>query len=181
VNAGVSGINTGGGIGVYGQATQGGKAGYFVGDVGVTGDVILVNSNGDVAEDFDIEDDAAHGEPGTVLVINPTGKLCASVDPYDNRVAGVVAGAGQLKPAIVLQRIESRRKRSPIALIGKVFCMADASFGSIQAGDLLTTSSTPGHAMKVLDLTRATGAILGKALESLENGRGLILILVTPH
>lgn len=95
-------------------------------------------------------------------------------------MAGVIAGAGDLKPAIVLQRIETC-KRTPIALIGKTFCKVDASFGSIKAGDLLTTSSTPGHAMKAVDYTRATGAILGKALQHLENGQGLIPILVTPH
>ncbi len=177
-HAGVSGINTGKGPGVW---ASGSPAGYFNGDVQVTGDVILVNSSGDVAEDFDVEDGAAHEAPGTVLVINSSGKLCASADPYDTRVAGVVAGAGELKPAIVLQRLEGCRGRSPIALIGKTFCKVDASFGSIKAGDLLTTSPTLGHAMKVLDHARATGAILGKALRPLENGQGLIPILVTPH
>jgi hypothetical protein len=91
--------------GVYGTNTGGGPAGYFSGDVLVTGDVIFVNSggSGDVAEDFDVEDGSAHEEPGTVLVINSSGKLCASLDPYDTRVAGVVSGAGELKPATVLQ------------------------------------------------------------------------------
>jgi hypothetical protein len=177
-HAGVSGVNTGKGPGVW---ASGSPAGYFSGDVQVTGDVILINSSGDVAEDFDVEDGAVHEEAGTVLVINSSGKLCSSVTPYDTRVAGVVAGAGDLKPAIVLQRLEGQRGRSPIALIGKAFCKVDASFGSINAGDLLTTSSTPGHAMKVLDCAKATGAILGKALRGLENGQGLIPILVTPH
>ena len=160
---------------------QGNPAGYFQGDVQVTGDVILVNSSGDVAEDFDVEDGSEHVEPGTVLVIGSNGKLCASRDPYDTRVAGVVSGAGSLKPAIVLQRIESRRQRSPIALVGKAFCKVDALFGSINPGDLLTTSPTPGHAMKLIDHTRATGTILGKALGGLEDGQGLIPILVTPR
>jgi hypothetical protein len=198
VHAGVAGHSlTSSGIGVYGSGGQ--YAGYFEGavhvhgdhyctgqltvnkDVLVTGDVILVNSSGDVAEDFDVADGSAHVEPGTVLVIGSNGKLCASTDPYDTRVAGVVSGAGELKPAIVLQRIESCRQRSPVALIGKAFCKVDALFGSITPGDLLTTSSTPGHAMKLLDHTRATGAILGKALGGLEDGQGLIPILVTPR
>ena len=182
-HAGVSATNTAG-TAIF---AQGSPAGHFQGDCYVSGDhrvagdVILVNSSGDVAEDFDVEDGSAHEEPGTVLVINSNGKLCASFDPYDTRVAGVVSGAGDLKPAIVLQRIESCRRRSSVALIGKAFCKVDASFGSINAGDLLTTSSTPGHAMKVLDRARATGAILGKALRDLEDGQGLIPILVTPH
>jgi hypothetical protein len=73
----------------------------------------LVNSSGDLAEDFDVEDGSDDAEPGTVLVINSTGKLCASLDPYDTRVAGVVSGAGELKPAIVLQRLERSHKPIP--------------------------------------------------------------------
>jgi hypothetical protein len=169
---------TSSGTGVY---AQGNPAAYFQGDVQVTGDLILINSpaSGDVAEDFDIDDHSSHTEPGTVLVIGSTGKLCASVDSYDTRVAGVVSGAGEFRPALVLQRIESSKRRSPIALIGKTFCKVDASFGSVAPGDLLTTSPTCGHAMKVRDRSQALGAILGKALASLEGGRGLIPILVS--
>jgi hypothetical protein len=177
-HAGVSANNTGGGYGLWAQAKI---AGYFSGDVQVTGDVILVNSSGDVAEDFDVEDSSVDTDPGTVLVIGAYGKLRAGTDPYDTRVAGVVSGAGELKSAIVLQRIKSSRHRSPIALVGKAFCKVDALFGSIHPGDLLTTSSTPGHAMKLVDHTRAAGAILGKALGGLEDGRGLIPILVSPR
>jgi len=167
------------GTGVY---ALGNPAGYFVGDVQVTGDLILINSpaSGDVSEDFDLaDDDPIHAEPGTVLVINASGKLCASVDPYDTRVAGVVSGAGEFRPAVVLQRIKTAARRSPIALIGKTFCKVDADFGSIAGGDLLTTSTTLGHAMKVTDRSKAFGTILGKALGTLERGRGLIPILVS--
>ena len=55
---------------------------------------------------------------------------------------------------------------------------ADASKGPIQPGDLLTTSNTPGHAMKVTDYTRAQGATIGKAMGSLDEGQGLVLVLV---
>ena len=54
----------------------------------------------------------------------------------------------------------------------------DADHASIEVGDLLTTSSTPGHAMKAVDASRAFGAVLGKALEPLTAGRGLLPILV---
>jgi len=186
-HAGVSANNTAGGFGLWASSNgtgifgRGTPAGYFDGDVQVTGDLVLINSpsSGDVAEDFDLEDDPLHAEPGTVLIIGPNGRLSASLEMYDTRVAGVVSGAGELKPAVVLQRINVNRRRSPIALIGKVFCKADAAFGSICAGDLLTTSATPGHAMKVNDRPKALGAILGKALAPLGNGRGLIPILVS--
>jgi hypothetical protein len=197
LNAGVSATNTApapartpgvtqpSGFGLYATSNQtgvfarGNPAGYFEGDVMVTGDVVLINSSGDVAEDFDIADASAPAEPGTVLVITSTGKLHTSSTPYDTRVAGVVAGAGTLKPAIVLQRLENCAGRSPIALVGQAFCKVDASFGRIAPGDLLTTSSTPGYAMKALDESRRTGAILGKALGRLDDGQGLIAILVT--
>jgi hypothetical protein len=166
-----------------GVFARGNPAGYFDGDVQVTGDLVLVNSpsSGDVAEDFDLEDAPQHSDPGTVLVINPNGKLSASLEAYDTRVAGVVSGAGTLRPALVLQRLNAPQTRSPIALIGKVFCKVDASFGSVVAGDLLTTSTTEGHAMRVMDRSRAVGAILGKALGSLKGGRGLVPILVSPR
>jgi hypothetical protein len=116
-----------------------------------------------------------------VVVIGTMGRMCVSAVPYDTRVAGVVSGAGGLTPAVVLPRVESRCPRLPIALVGTAFCKVDASAGRIQPGDLLTTSSTPGHAMKVLDHARAAGAILGKALQALRDGDGLIQILVSPR
>ncbi len=67
----------------------------------------------------------------------------------------------------------------PVALTGRVYCRADAANGPIEPGDLLTTSGTPGHAMKVSDYTQAQGAILGKAMSSLRSGQGLILVLVS--
>jgi hypothetical protein len=60
-----------------------------------------------------------------------------------------------------------------------VYAWADASYGSIEAGDLLTTSATAGHAMKVSDHRRAQGAIIGKALTALDEGTGLVLVLVS--
>src|SRR6185437_6458486 len=93
---------------------------------------------------------------------------------------GVVAGAGGLHPAVVLQRVPSQ-PGSPIALVGKAFCKVDAAFGKIMAGDLLTTSATQGHAMRVSDRSRALGAIIGKALAVLDAGSGLIPILVSPR
>ena len=62
--------------------------------------------------------------------------------------------------------------------MGKVCCKADAQFGPIEVGDLLTTSPTPGHAMKASDPAKAFGAVIGKALGSLKAGTGLIPIIV---
>ena len=57
--------------------------------------------------------------------------------------------------------------------------LANTSNGAIGPGDLLTTSSTPGHAMKVTDHARAQGAILGKAMTGLSESKGMVLVLVT--
>jgi hypothetical protein len=187
--AGVWGDNSGNGHGVKGTSVNGygiwansqnAAAAHFEGDVEITGDVFLVNELGaDCAEDFDVDEVADPPTPGAVLVIGQDGKLTLCSGEYDSRVAGVVSGAGNLHPAIVLHHTKSARRRAPIALIGKVFCMVDATLSPIRAGDLLTTASTPGHAMKVLDRAKAVGAILGKALNSIEVGRGLIPILVS--
>lgn len=181
-NAGVFGTNTSPGFGVSGICEQGtgifGKgrlAGRFEGDVEVTGDIRLANA--DCAEDFEVA--APHlAEPGNVMVLGADGTLEPCNKPYDTRVVGVVSGAGAFRPAIVLDRSAKRPDRSPIALIGKVYCRADASFGAIAVGDLLTSSITPGHARRAGDLHKAVGAIIGKALQPLHVGRGLIPIVV---
>ena len=63
--------------------------------------------------------------------------------------------------------------------MGKVYCKVDAEYAAIEVGDLLTTSPTPGHAMKATDPAKAFGTVIGKALRSLDAGTGLIPILVT--
>lgn len=162
---------------VIGVRASGGQyAGYFDGIVMVTGDVQLQNA--DCAEDFDIVN-ANDIEPGTVMVIDSEGALRPSAKAYDRGAAGVVSGAGDFKPGLVLGKQPGKHNRMPIALIGKVFCKVDAEYSPIQVGDWLTTSATPGFAMKATDSTQAFGAVIGKALRPLARGRGLIPILVT--
>lgn len=195
-DAGVNGRNDGNGFGVFGGSLGGsgveghstngtgvvgfsehGLAGRFIGDVEVTGDIRFVK--GDLAEEFPVATaDLSTVEPGTVMVLNAEGTLQHSERPYDRRVAGVVSGAGGYKSAIVLDKQSSQEKRMPIALVGKTYCKADAQYGSIEVGDLLTTSPTPGHAMKAGDPARAFGAVIGKALRPLEQGQGLVPILI---
>lgn len=142
---------------------------------GEAGDIVL--QKGDVAEDFDIEESDLVA-PGTVVVIGEDTKLHQCRQAYDNRVAGVIAGAGESAPGMILGRQVSEQRRLPLALMGRVFCKADARFGAIELGDLLTTSPTAGHAMKAGDPARAFGTVLGKALGSLPVGQGLVPVLV---
>ncbi len=55
----------------------------------------------------------------------------------------------------------------------------DASFGAIHAGDLLTSSPHAGYAMKADAKAIASGAIIGKALGSMDRNSGLIPVMVT--
>ena len=163
------------GAAIFGEHKGDGPAGFFQGNVVVTKDIFLTNA--DCAEDFDIARAEAI-EPGTVMVIDREGALAQSHQPYDKRVAGIVSGAGPCRPAIVLDKQESHPGRMPIALVGKVYCKADAQYSPIDVGDLLTTSPTPGHAMKATDPGKAFGSVIGKALGMLEAGTDLIPVLV---
>jgi hypothetical protein len=162
--AGVSGHN------------PGGLAGFFEGNVWVTGDIFIPGA--DCAEQFEVSN-SEPVEVGTVMSIRDDGSVGICEVAYERRVAGVVSGAGNLRPGIVLDsKIPLDRGRSPLALVGKAYCKVDASAGPIQTGDLLTTSTTPGHAMKASDPLRAFGAVVGKALQPWSHGCGLIPILV---
>jgi hypothetical protein len=113
-----------------------------------------------------------------MVLTEQEGFLQPSAEMYDKRVIGIVSGARNYRPGLILDRQQSSSDRSPIALVGKVYCKVDADISPIQIGDLLATSSTPGHAMSASDPVRAFGAVLGKALGSLKSGKGLISVLV---
>jgi hypothetical protein len=99
---------------------------------------------------------------------------------YDRCVAGIISGAGGINPGMIMGQSGSLADGEfPVALTGRVYCWADASSGPIRPGDLLTSSDLPGHAMKVVDYTRAQGAVIGKAMSALDEGQGLVLVLVS--
>ena len=148
------------------------------GNIYASGDVRLAGA--DCAENFDVAEAQAL-EPGMVMVIGDEERLHQCTEAYDKRVAGVISGAGDCRPGIVLGSRQSQNKRMPVALTGKVFCKVDARYASVSVGDLLTTSPTPGHAMKATDPLQAFGAVIGKALRPLTEGQGLIPILIALH
>ena len=78
----------------------------------------------------------------------------------------------------MLDKRRSVGNRKSISLMGKVHCKVDARSAPIEVGDLLTTSSTKGHAMKAADPMKAFGSVIGKALRPFKAGTGLIPILV---
>jgi hypothetical protein len=182
--AAIAGYNLnpdGTGAAIYGKKEGQGYAGFFEGRVNVTGDLTAHDvfiAGGDCAEEFAIAP-TSEIEPGMVMVLGQDAALHPSQQAYDKRVAGVISGAGDYKPGIVLDKQEASKHRMPVALVGKVHCKVDAHYASIEVGDLLTTSPTPGHAMKAVDPKKACGAVMGKALQPLAAGCGLIPILVT--
>ncbi|WP_329434042.1 hypothetical protein OG564_17700 [Streptomyces sp. NBC_01280] len=137
----------------------------------------FVPSGGDYAETF-----ASEGvfEPGTVLVIGEDGLMAPCDAQYDTRATGVVSGAGGLTPGTVMESNPDSAHHVTLALAGQVYVKADPQYGPIAAGDLLTTSPSEGCAMRVSDRGRAVGAILGKALATLDGEPGLVRMLVTP-
>jgi hypothetical protein len=146
------------------------------GNIQVTGDIILPGA--DCAEYFDVEDAQAL-QPGTVMVVGKADKLCQSREAYDKRVAGVLSGAGDYRPGVILGQKQSQNDRLLLALTGKAFCNVDAQYSPIGVGDLLTTSPTLGYAMRADDPITAFGAVIGKALRPLPEGRGMIPILIS--
>ena len=140
---------------------------------GTAADIKLMGA--DVAEDFDA---AAPLEPGAVVVATGPDAVAPAGAALDRRVVGVVSGAGDFQPGL---RLGSKPggERVPVAIVGRAACLADAGHGPIEPGDLLTTSPTEGHAMRVADVAAAAGAILGKALGSLRTDTGLVPLLLT--
>ncbi len=120
-------------------------------------------------------------EPGTVMEIDPEnpGELRIATSAYSTLVAGVVSGANGLPAGAVMGNMEGLEDAPAVALTGRVWVHCDASLCAIRPGDLLTTSITPGHAMRVDDHTRAHGSVIGKAMTGLDEGKcGLVLVLV---
>ncbi|MGB8168247.1 MAG: hypothetical protein WCF18_12190 [Chthoniobacteraceae bacterium] len=146
----------------------------------VTTQVLEITGGADFSENFDIT--SADAQPGMLVKIDPAhpGELTVSDRAYDRAVAGVVSGAGGVKPGVMMgQRGTAANGLHPVALTGRVYCLVDADRGAIAPGDLITTSDTAGHGMKAADSAQAQGAIVGKAMTPLAGGRGLVLVLVS--
>lgn len=153
-----------------------------------------INKNGtfvagsDFAEALPVVGDRAAYEPGDVVVVSSgeAGRVEKCRAASDTRVAGVYSTRpgllGAEKPG-GQTRVDA--EDIPVAIVGIVPTKVSAENGPIEPGDLLVTSSTPGHAMKARPAMiegvaiYPTGAILGKALEPMKGKRGSIRVLVS--
>ena len=184
--------------GVYSFASSG-YSGYFTGGRGVyvNGNCFATTRTGgaiDIAEYILASKSAEAGDVVVVDSDNDSSVMPCNM-PYDMRVAGIVS----TRPGYLLGVDQEKGNEGDVklALCGRVPCKVITENGTIKRGDLLTTSSKPGHAMKAvfLDVREAKdfeelkeilfenekrrNSILGKALEPLEEGEGKIVVLVT--
>jgi hypothetical protein len=146
--------------------------GYFDGGVQTGG--------ADFAESVAVTGDRQKYEVGDVLTIDTSSdrRLSLSAERYSTLVAGVYSE----KPGLLGTKHgieDSLESEVPLAVVGIVPCKVSAENGPIRRGDLLVTSSTPGYAMKATDRGRFVGAILGKAMQSLNADKGKIDVLIT--
>jgi hypothetical protein len=118
-------------------------------------------------------------EPGDVVCLDPgSDNVVRAARPNDTLALGVVS----TKPGFLLNAAieEPKPNAVPVILSGRCPCKVVDENGPIRRGDLLTSSSTPGHAMKAKPITVEgrefvqPGTIIGKALGTLESGRGAI-------
>lgn len=203
---GTATANTGSAVALFGETySQDGWPAYFVnrasgnimvGVVGQNPDVPVFRIDGtgrvfanggfqpsgaDFAESMAVVGDRSKYTPGDLLVIEPAANrhLSLSQQPYSSLVAGIYS----TKPGLLgsTRRVDETPAKDevPLAVVGIVPCKVTTENGPIQVGDLLVTSSTPGHAMRGTDRGRMLGAVVGKALEPLSEGTGVIQVLVT--
>ncbi|MGA1823812.1 MAG: dockerin type I domain-containing protein [bacterium] len=132
----------------------------------------------DFAEPFELTNKEGL-EMGDVVVIDSDNPLHVkkSINAYDTMVAGIVSSKEQA--GYIAGSRDDGTSDKPIALVGRVICKVSTENGAINLGDLLTTSTTPGHAMKATDFEKQQGAILGKALQPFDDDQGQILVLVS--
>jgi hypothetical protein len=144
------------------------------GDANVTGNLYLgghmYGRPADVAEIFETNDKL---EAADVVVIDSDNDkhIKKSTKPYDESVAGVVS----TDPAYILN---SEKDGVPLALVGRAPVKVTNENGPIQRGDMLTTSSKPGYAMRCAPKEKCNGNVIGKALENFDGSAGKINVLL---
>jgi len=180
--SGVGGVfsNSGGGDLILGRTSA--AVQFRVASTGnVTAAGSFTGGGADFAESVDVVDGTDSYEPGDVMVVDPTSdrRFALSHEAYSPLVAGVYS----TKPGMLGSRTSMDPARTaqevPMAVVGIVPTKVSTENGPIQRGDLLVASSTPGYAMKGTDRSRMLGAVIGKALEPLAEGKGVIEVLVT--
>jgi hypothetical protein len=152
------------------------------GDVYADGTVYSASTavgSADVAERINVSEWV---EAGDVVEIDPehVGFFRKADGAYSRRVAGIISTS----PGVILGNDidpasdEWDDNRPVLAIAGRVPVKVSTENGPIAVGDLLVSSSAPGVAMKG-DPAVSIGSVVGKAMEAMENGEGVIMAQVT--
>ncbi|MGE3453798.1 MAG: hypothetical protein AB7O24_01665 [Kofleriaceae bacterium] len=172
-------VPNGGNVGL-GTLTPTNRLGV-VGNIAATGTIVGGVGSPDLAENITASD--ATIEAADVVAADPRGgeRVVRSRRAYDSTVLGVIS----TKPGILTNAQRSDVDASvspdpsqrPIALAGRVPVKVTLEGGPIAPGDLLTTSSTPGHAMRAVEPWR--GGLIGTALTSFAGGKdGSVIVFL---
>jgi photosystem II stability/assembly factor-like uncharacterized protein len=95
-----------------------------------------------------------------------------------NESTGLLSGVSVAQVVPYWAFLDKTDERPVLALVGRVPVKVTTENGPIQPGDLLASSSKPGYAMRCSEAKKCEGAVIGKALEALDKGTGLILMLI---
>ena len=152
-----------------GFTTRTDQSAKFWGQFSLQGSSTLIATySADLAEYY--EGDAEY-EVGTVVVFGGDKEITVTGTINDTRLAGVVS---HTEKAAFIMYDECPGLKNLVALAGRVPCKV---VGRVKKGDMLTTSATPGYAVKALNPT--LGAVIGKALEDKDYGEaGIIEVAV---
>lgn len=136
----------------------------------------ITSEGADFAERFAVVGSIAAYTPGDVLQISHEADrhLERTAEPYSRRIAGVYA----TKPGVLLGTLDSATS-VPLGVVGVIPTKVTNEGGPIRRGDLLVTSSTPGHAMKGDPDRIGVGMVIGRALQDFDGAEtGMIEVLV---
>jgi hypothetical protein len=135
----------------------------------------------DYAESVAVTGDRVGYTPGDVMAIDEKAADGFSLThtAYSTLVAGVYSTQPGMLASTHPMEPEKFAAEVPLAMFGIVPCKVSAENGAISRGDLLVSAATPGYAMKGTDKNKMLGAIIGKALDPLPQGTGVIRVLLS--
>jgi hypothetical protein len=151
----------------------GGGAGSPQFAVNSAGAVTALSFNGNSNDFADRLPSQAGLAPGDVVAIGPEGRLIRTTKANETDVAGVYS----TQPAMIAGLEKQGTPQVPLAVAGVIPVKATTENGPIHPGDLLVSSSVSGYAMRAPEMP-APGTVIGKAMQTLESGRGTVEMLV---
>lgn len=135
----------------------------------------------DYAESVAVTGERAGYQPGDVMAIDEKAAdgFALTRTAYSTLVAGIYSTQPGMLASTHPMEPEKFAAEVPLAMFGIVPCKVSAENGAISRGDLLVSATTPGYAMKGTDKQKMLGAIIGKALDPLPKGTGMIRVLLS--